>query len=100
MFKMKNMVLIIVVLFISGCSDSSNPFSNIEDGTSNSYTFIACEGSFLDSNNNGSLYILNESGVIEVLEGLGDGIQSVEVYQNQLYVLINNSQKILIYDIS
>ena len=100
MFKMKNMILIIVVLFISGCSDSSNPFSNIEDETSDSYTFIACEGSFLDSNNNGSLYILNESGMIEVLEGLGDGVQAVEVYQDQLYVLINNSQKILIYDIS
>ena len=43
--------------------------------------------------------MLNKGNIYET-EAIGDVVQSLEVYNNKLIVLINNSHKIKIYDIT
>tara|TARA_Y100001970_G_scaffold254921_1_gene331148 strand:- start:3537 stop:4823 length:1287 start_codon:yes stop_codon:yes gene_type:complete len=61
-------------------------------------TFIANEGNYGASN--GSISMIFEDGSVVETEPLGDVVQALEVYGNKLIVLINNSHKIKIYDIT
>jgi len=61
-------------------------------------TFIANEGNFGSSN--GSISMIFEDGSIQETGSIGDVVQSLEVYGDKLIVLINNSSKIKIYDIT
>ena len=47
---------------------------------------------------NGSISMIGESGVTHY-ENIGDVVQSIEVYNDKLIVLINNSHKIKIFNI-
>ena len=60
--------------------------------------FVANEGNYGASN--GSISMIFEDGSIIETEPLGDVVQALEVYGNKLIVLINNSHKIKIYDIT
>ena len=69
------------------------------DFTSNdNYVFIANEGSYGSSN--GSISMINQIGQVTHYENIGDVIQSIEVYNDKLIVLINNSHKIKIFNIN
>ena len=65
---------------------------------SGNITFIANEGNYGASN--GSISMVFEDGSVLETEPLGDVVQALEVYGNKLIVLINNSHKIKIYDIT
>ena len=44
--------------------------------------------------------MINSSGEIHQTEALGDIVQSLAIYNNKLIVAVNNSQKLLLFDIS
>ena len=84
-------IILIVSLFIISCS--------IDDDIINSeWVIVACEGNFGASN--GSVYMINQFGEMDSIPNLGDVVQSVEVYNNKLFVLINNSHKLHVFDIN
>ena len=94
---MKGLILGISTLFllINGCSD--NPTSSIES-LDKEWIFIANEGNYGSSN--GSLSMINSDGEVYHIEEVGDVVQSLEVYEDKLFVLVNNSHLIKVYDIT
>lgn len=87
---MKKIILIITLITIS-CSN--------EDEIINSeWIFIACEGNYGSSN--GSIYMVNQFGEMDSIPNLGDVVQSVEVNNDKLFVLVNNSHKLHVFDIN
>ena len=62
-----------------------------------SYAFISNEGNFGSSN--GSISMIDVFGSVTNYENIGDVVQSIEVYDDKLIVLINNSHKIKIFNI-
>ena len=44
--------------------------------------------------------MIDDFGNVYEVENVGDVVQSLEVYENKLIVLVNNSHKIKIYDIT
>ena len=63
----------------------------------NNYAFVANEGNFGSSN--GSLSMIDAFGTVTNYENIGDVVQSIEVYNDKLIVLVNNSHKIRIFNI-
>ena len=63
------------------------------------YVFVSNEGGL--GNSNGSISMIDEStqSVVAEYENIGDVVQSIEVYNDKLIVLINNSHKIKIFNI-
>ena len=68
-----------------------------EEISNSEWIFIACEGNYGASN--GSVYMINSLGEIDSIPNLGDVVQSVEVRENKLFVLVNNSHKLHVFDI-
>jgi hypothetical protein len=94
---MNKMVLTLItsLLLLSGCS---NPTESNSPLAVQEWVFVACEGNFGASN--GSISMINQDGnVMEVTE-VGDVVQSLEVYEDKLIVIVNNSHMIKIYDIT
>ena len=92
---MLNFLFVILLLLISGCDDDRQNLS-FED-SDDSWVFVANEGKMYDSN--GSVSMIDGFGNVYETEFLGDVVQSLAVYNNQLIVSINNSYKIMIFDI-
>ena len=67
-----------------------------------SWTFIANEGTYDWSGptNTGTITMIDSNGNSQETEPLGDIVHSLAVYENKLIVSVNNSQKILLFDIS
>ena len=84
-----------LIIFIS-CGDHITS-NNQEVETNSSWIFVANEGSYGSSN--GSISMINQFGNVYETEAIGDVVQSLEVYENKLIVLINNSHKIKVYNI-
>ena len=78
----------------TGCTNSVS--RNEESNTS--WVFVANEGS--GSKTEGTISMIDEFGNISQTDVIGSVVQSLEVYNNKLIVLVNNSHKIYIYDIS
>lgn len=87
--------LVSIVLFITGCDDSSSVSGPMP---SSSYVFVACEGNYGASN--GTVYAIDDYGNTSSIGSLGDVVQSVEVHGDKLFVIVNNSHRIMIYDIT
>ena len=64
----------------------------------NSHVFVANEGAYGASN--GSISMITQMGQIITYQNIGDVVQSVEVYNDKLIVIINNDHKIKIFDIN
>ena len=103
----KSLILISLALFIwTGC-DQSNPAS-AESESNSSWVFVANEGNGCWEEKgddcslpgNGSISMIDEFGNLTQIDSLGYTVQSIEVYNNQLFVIINQDHKILIFDIS
>ena len=61
--------------------------------------FIACEGNFYEGN--GSLWTISNDTVIEFPDNpIGDVVQSLLVFDNQLFAVVNGSGYIQVYNIS
>ena len=88
---MKNKFILILFLFIS--CDNNLGFDNEKR-----LTFIASEGNFGSSN--ASISVFQGPNQIQKVSNIGDVIQSIKVYDDKLFVLINNSHKIKVYDIT
>ena len=90
---MKKLLFVLFVFCVSCESDSLT-----ELVPKDQWTFVACEGNFGASN--GSIYMINANGLVKKVENVGDVVQSLEVYKNKLFVIVNNSHKIMAYDIT
>ena len=94
----KYMCFSLTIIFLSliwiGCS---NTVSSGEDENT-SWVFVANEGNYGESD--GSISMIDEFGNVSETEPIGDVVQSLEVYNNKLIVLVNNSHKIKIYTIT
>ena len=87
--------LFIILLLLVGCS--SNPIVDNTEQTTQ-WIFVANEGNFGASN--GSISMINNNGEVYHVEEVGDVVQSLEVYEDKLIVVVNNSHMIKIYDIT
>ena len=91
---MKNRLFIVLLLLV-GCS--SNPIVDNTEQTAQ-WIFVANEGNFGASN--GSISMINNNDEVYHIEEVGDVVQSLEVYEDKLLVVVNNSHMIKVYDIS
>jgi len=89
-----SLTIICTYLIWTGCSHSVSSDEEINA----SWVFIANEGNFGASN--GSISMIDKLGVVYETEPIGDVVQSLEVYNNKLIVLVNNSHKVKIYEIT
>ncbi len=90
---MKKVMLIILSLLLFTCE---NP--NAVEDENTSWVFVANEGNFGSSN--GTISMVDDFGNVFETDAIGDVVQSLEVYENKLIVLVNNSHMIKIYDIT
>ena len=94
---MKQIILLISTLIIVGC-DSTVVSSDETSLENSSWVFVANEGAYGASN--GSISMIDDFGNVYETEFIGDVVQSFEVYNDKLIVLVNNSHKLKIYDIT
>ena len=92
---MKKIIFFIAIFLVSCDIDSGD---DLIIPQSNEWVFVACEGNFGASN--GSITMINNLGEVKSVNDLGDIVQSIEVYKNKLFVIINNSHKIMAFDIT
>ncbi len=84
-----------ILLLVTACDN--NDGADLLDDENNSWVFVANEGNY--GSTTGSISMINEFGDILETDYIGDVVQSLEVYQNKLIVLINNSHVIKVFDI-
>ena len=101
---MKRIFKIIIFVFLFGaCSEEPVETVFFDLNTENG-VFIACEGNFMYGNGSLSLYNTETQKVTNQLfyarnnAPLGDVVQSLSVFENQLYIVVNNSGKIYVVD--
>jgi len=95
--KINKIIIISLALFIwTACDNSNSTYSDSEPNSS--WIFVANEGNYGTSN--GSVSMIDDKGQITTIDNIGDVVQSVEVYKNKLFVIVNNSHKIMIYNIT
>ena len=82
-----------IFLLISSCEDNVE-----ESNNTNQLLFIACEGNFGSSD--GSIEVFREHEKIQTVGNVGDVVQSILVFENDLFVAVNNSHTIKKYDIT
>ena len=90
--KYLKFLLCFIILYSCANSDTEQTLNN------KSFVFVACEGNFGASN--GSIHLIDENGETSSVNDIGDIVQSLEVYNNKLFVIVNNSHKIIAYDIT
>ena len=95
---MNRFYLTLFILLITSCDDSvsSDPANNTH------WIFVANEGvfSFSGPTNTGTITMIDSFGNATETDSLGDIVHALEVYNNKLIVSVNNSQKILVFDIT
>ena len=93
---MKNLKWLLISFLFIGCEPDKNDI--VIEPVVNQWVFVACEGNYGASN--GSISMINQLGEVKHVKEMGDVVQSVEVYKNKLFVIINNSHKIKAFDIT
>ena len=88
---MKIFVLIILIMIMS-CEDNSQIVET------NELIFIATEGNFGSSN--GAITVFSGNQQIQNIPDIGDVVQSLAIYNNKLFVLVNNSHLLKVYNIT
>ena len=105
--KINKIIIISLALFIwTACENNNTTSSDFEPNSS--WIFVANEGNACfseygddcSSPGNGSISMIDDFGNITQINNLGYTVQSVEVYKDQLFVIVNRDSKILIFDIS
>lgn len=77
--------------------EKDNELEVIQDEPTVKLLFVANEGNYGDEN--GSISVINEDGVINTIENVGDVVQSLLVHNDNLFVIVNNSHKIKVFNI-
>jgi len=80
------------------CLNDADSDGICDEDENTSWVFVANEGDYGASN--GSISMIDDQGNIFETDPLGDIVQSLEVYEDKLIVLINNSHMIKIFDIT
>ena len=80
------------------CLSDEDGDGTCDENENTTWTFIANEGNFGASN--GSISMIDDFGNVYETESLGDVVQSLEVYNDKLIVILNNTHLIKIYDIT
>ena len=88
---MKKLFLVLSVI-LAGCEDSNTK------NESSDLTFVSTEGNFGSSN--GSISVFRSGKLIQEIKDIGDVVQSILVHNEKLFVLVNNSHLIKVYQIS
>ncbi len=103
--KMKQNILTILLLIILGFSCSEEPVETVFfDLDTSDGVFISCEGNFMYGNGSLSFYNRTNQQATNRLfyarnnAPLGDVVQSLAVYNNSLFIVVNNSGKIYVVD--
>lgn len=95
-------ILLLLFLF-SACSDEPVETVFFDLDTENGI-FISCEGNFMYGNGSLSFYNTESRNVTNQLfyarnnAPLGDVVQSLSLFRNQLFIVVNNSGKIYVVD--
>ena len=92
----KTFIISLALFFWTACENNNTTASDSEPNSS--WIFVANEGNF--GAGNGSVTMKDDNGKINTIDNIGDVVQSVEVYKNKLFVIVNNSHKIMIYNIN
>jgi DNA-binding beta-propeller fold protein YncE len=104
---MKHIKIIILFLFIIiliGCSKDDNIVNSIEN-TESSLVYVVNEGNFMKGNASLSLYMVDSNRIVgdifQTVNGkkLGDVAQNMYINSGKGYIVVNNSNKIVIIDI-
>ena len=77
---------------VIACEDNSQVVKN------NELTFIATEGNFGSSN--GAITVFNGNQQIQNIPDVGDVVQSLAIHNDKLFVLVNNSHLLKVYNIT
>ena len=103
--KMKQNLITILLLMVLGFSCSEEPVETVFfDLDTREGVFISCEGNFMYGNGSLSFYNrTNQQATNRLFYArnnvpLGDVVQSLAVYNNSLFIVVNNSGKIYIAD--
>ena len=80
-----------------GCSDSGAVVGAGNETINTSWVFVANEGNYGVSD--GSISMIDENNNITNIENIGKTVQSLEVYNNKLFVIVTDDHKIIIYNI-
>ena len=89
---MKKYFLFLILLILLGCEDKR------EIESDNSLVFISNEGNFGSSN--GSISVFKNDEKIQEISDIGDVVQSMLIHNDKLFVIVNNSHLIKIFQIS
>ena len=92
--KKQFLLIILTILSLFSCQKEELLLPDV----STELIFVANEGKFGSSN--GSISVIGKDGVIQTVENVGDVVQSLLVNEDKLFVSINNSHKIKIFDIT
>ena len=87
-------ILISVLFIFISCDNSINQSPEI----TSRLLFIASEGNF--GQGNGSISVFKDEKKIQSIDNIGDVVQSILVYDDMLFVIINGSSEIKRYTIS
>ncbi|MCX6182375.1 MAG: YncE family protein [Bacteroidetes bacterium] len=96
--------IITSVIFCTSCIKDKPPVDNSKVDTSSSGVYITNEGTFQFGNASVSYYNVADNAVQEDLfkpannRDLGDVAQSMCIYNNKIYIVVNNSGKIEVVD--
>jgi len=87
-------ILILILLLVTfSCEDTLR-----ENNEKTNLLFVASEGNF--GNSDGAIYVFDGDENIQVIEDIGDVVQSLLVHNDKLYVAVNNSHLIKIFQIT
>ena len=96
--KLFNIIPFMLALFVMSCDNNESVVGLNDENFSSHFTFVACEGNYGSSN--GSVSVIDEYGSVSSITDIGDVVQSLEVYDDKLFVIVNNSHLIKIYQIT
>ncbi len=97
--KIKILVLVIVILNIAACKKEKGQDDLLEVKLSKEGVYISCEGPFNSGTGTISWYDRTnketENDLFEKVNGraLGNIVQSIEIFGNKAYILVNNAAK-------
>ena len=93
------LTIVCTYLIWTSCSNNVSP----SEDTNSSWIFVANEGLSYSSDENdnvlGSISMIDENNNITTIENIGNTVQSLEVYNNQLFVIVTDDSKIITYNI-
>jgi hypothetical protein len=101
---MRNLFIIILIAFITGSCNDEPVETVYSTPVLNKGVYISCEGNFLYGNGSLSFYNPEKKQVANNIfyarnnAPLGDVVQSLALHQKQLFIVVNNSGKIVIAD--